>query len=116
MRGLVDPRGGKDHRLERRVRENCQRGLEGGGIETNQFLLPYHGRRPARGRGCWPGDQSHAEDGSLAIEDTGEGTSATQKMPPRVPGRSLWDQSDTEHGLVAVGATLAGGVGWNAMV
>ena len=25
------------------------------------------------------GELSHAEDGSLAIEDTGEGTSATQK-------------------------------------
>jgi hypothetical protein len=104
------------------VREICQQGSEGGAIESNRFVLPYPKKnasrrsRAARGRRRLLGVLSHAEEGSLAIEDTGGGTSATQKIPPRGPGRSLWDRSVTEEGLLAVGAALAGGVGWNAMV
>ena len=85
----------------------------GEGSRRNRFLLPYHGRRPARGRRRSLGDRSHTDDASLAIEDTGEGTSATQKMPPRVPGRSLWDQSDTEEGLLAVGDAAGGYDRWH---
>jgi hypothetical protein len=75
----------------------------------------------ARGRRRSLGVLSQAEEGSLAIEDTGEGTSATQKNASSRSwtarcGTSRTRRNGCSRSWTLVGAAVAGGVGWNAMV